>query len=541
MPNSVRYAYTTSISTSPFFALDGFSTLVDEVATAHRQAGLAPRAITTRVRPLAAVLADNSVECIDFLKVDVEGAEQAVLASNDWARFRPSLVLVEAVDSVTRAATHAAWESLLLQAGYGFAHFDGVNRFYWNSRDLPLPDAACFLPPNAFDGFTPYAVIAADGRAAAASREAAYERQNAGNLLAAMLDGLQKLARHATPPAPDASLRQPWTEIAAALGEAQSLREAVKTAIATLPGHPEMHGHGGDLGKILAAAAAAASTAAEQAFAASTAAAKVAQLAQENDELRNLLKLSEQRRLALVETVPPAPEHAAAPMRDPVALEPANVAANARVFASRDDLMASFAGLRPSTVAEIGVALGDFSQAMIETLRPAKFVAFDIFNMHCFPVHWGRPSSEIFGDLTHREFYEQRISGLGKNCELVVEVGPSADQLPRYPDSAFDFIYIDGAHDYERVRTDAAQASRLASPDGVLIFNDYTLYDPVVLSPYGVVQAVNELLAAGEWVVVGFAFQRHMFCDIALRRATVSSAGTADDDRLRPDQQQSSS
>jgi FkbM family methyltransferase len=36
---------------------------------------------------------------IDFLSIDVEGFDFAVLKSNDWERFRPKCVLVEALDS----------------------------------------------------------------------------------------------------------------------------------------------------------------------------------------------------------------------------------------------------------------------------------------------------------------------------------------------------------------------------------------------------------------------------------------------------------
>lgn len=34
---------------------------------------------------------------IDFLSIDVEGLDFAVLESNDWKRFRPKCVLVEAL------------------------------------------------------------------------------------------------------------------------------------------------------------------------------------------------------------------------------------------------------------------------------------------------------------------------------------------------------------------------------------------------------------------------------------------------------------
>lgn len=48
------------------------------------------------VGPLAGILDDFASEReIDFLNVDAEGSDLEVLASNDWKRFRPSVVLVE--------------------------------------------------------------------------------------------------------------------------------------------------------------------------------------------------------------------------------------------------------------------------------------------------------------------------------------------------------------------------------------------------------------------------------------------------------------
>lgn len=69
-------------------------------------------------------------ERLDFLKVDVEGAEADVFASNDWLRFRPSIVVAEAVASWDSAPRYEQWEPLLIAAGYEFAAFDGLNRFY---------------------------------------------------------------------------------------------------------------------------------------------------------------------------------------------------------------------------------------------------------------------------------------------------------------------------------------------------------------------------------------------------------------------------
>jgi FkbM family methyltransferase len=49
------------------------------------------------VRPLANILNDYMPDVqIDFMSIDVEGYDLQVLESNDWARFRPTLLLVEA-------------------------------------------------------------------------------------------------------------------------------------------------------------------------------------------------------------------------------------------------------------------------------------------------------------------------------------------------------------------------------------------------------------------------------------------------------------
>ena len=67
---------------------------------------------------------------IDFLKVDVEGAELQVLESLDLLKHRPKILLVEAVAPLEFHETSAVWQSSLIDNGYRFAGFDGINRFY---------------------------------------------------------------------------------------------------------------------------------------------------------------------------------------------------------------------------------------------------------------------------------------------------------------------------------------------------------------------------------------------------------------------------
>ena len=110
--------------------LHGFSTTVREHAAGTGQFGTTFKTIVKPVRTLTALIAEAGLATIDFLKIDVEGAEADVLAGMDFARWRPRVVLVEAVAPGSMAEAWGTWEPDLLAHGYRFAFFDRLNRFY---------------------------------------------------------------------------------------------------------------------------------------------------------------------------------------------------------------------------------------------------------------------------------------------------------------------------------------------------------------------------------------------------------------------------
>jgi FkbM family methyltransferase len=85
---------------------------------------------TVELVRLEDLLAHHATGDIHFLKIDVEGAEAGVIRSNDWTRFRPWILVIEAVATLDSTPTHGVWEPMLLDAGYDLAAFDGLNRFY---------------------------------------------------------------------------------------------------------------------------------------------------------------------------------------------------------------------------------------------------------------------------------------------------------------------------------------------------------------------------------------------------------------------------
>lgn len=133
----------------------GLSTADREIASRHAASGYAVRTQEVSMLTLAEVWRMHvpDVQPVHFLKVDVEGLERAVLVGNNWRIYRPWIVLVEATLPNSQVENHHEWESILLDAGYGFVYADGLNRFYVAEEHPELAPSFRY-PPNVFDGFT---------------------------------------------------------------------------------------------------------------------------------------------------------------------------------------------------------------------------------------------------------------------------------------------------------------------------------------------------------------------------------------------------
>jgi FkbM family methyltransferase len=131
----------------------GLSTADKAVASTHNNAGRDVRKRVVPCRTLASLCAEHVRGDIHFLKIDVEGFEEAVLRGMDFSAHRPWIVVVEATLPLTQETNHQSWEHLITNSGYVFVYFDGLNRFYI-AQERRADLAHHFNhPPCAFDGF----------------------------------------------------------------------------------------------------------------------------------------------------------------------------------------------------------------------------------------------------------------------------------------------------------------------------------------------------------------------------------------------------
>lgn len=138
----------------PLFEIPGtgISTLESTIAAQHREHGFDVHETTTPIVPLSTVLALAEGHDVHWMKIDVEGFERQVLASWGDSTVRPWVVVVESTLPLTQIESHDRWEGLLIDKGYTFVYFDGLNRYYVSDKH-PQLRAAFAAPPNVFDEF----------------------------------------------------------------------------------------------------------------------------------------------------------------------------------------------------------------------------------------------------------------------------------------------------------------------------------------------------------------------------------------------------
>lgn len=137
-----------------FFEFDGtgLSTANESIALRHAGSGFRFSSYEVPVITLSDLLEKFSGKEIHWLKIDVEGFEQAVLQGWGGCQVRPWVVCVESTEPMSRDENYSLWEGELVVRGYEFAYFDGLNRYYVSAEHPELLSLLRY-PVSVFDEF----------------------------------------------------------------------------------------------------------------------------------------------------------------------------------------------------------------------------------------------------------------------------------------------------------------------------------------------------------------------------------------------------
>jgi len=144
--------------------------------------------------------------------------------------------------------------------------------------------------------------------------------------------------------------------------------------------------------------------------------------------------------------------------------------------------------------AEIGVWKGEFSEQLLKGAQPQTLYLIDPWVVRDDPTHrkawYGADRAPDIEDTYQNvldRFANERAAGT-----VIVKRGSSHDILPEFPDGHFDFIYIDGDHEYSAVRKDCFLAFDKVRVGGFICGDDYAMKG---WWGDGVVRAFHELIA----------------------------------------------
>jgi len=130
----------------------GMSTGHENIAKQHSELGFVSQRITVKTIMLAEIFEMAHGREIHWLKIDVEGMEEAALRSWKASEDRPWVVVVESTCPNSAKTNFKVWEMHLLSRGYQFVYFDGLNRFYLHESQSVFR-SRFDTPPNIWDDF----------------------------------------------------------------------------------------------------------------------------------------------------------------------------------------------------------------------------------------------------------------------------------------------------------------------------------------------------------------------------------------------------
>lgn len=155
-----------------------------------------------------------------------------------------------------------------------------------------------------------------------------------------------------------------------------------------------------------------------------------------------------------------------------------------KLLANRDELLKH---MKPNSIAaELGVAAGEYSSQIIDTVSPQKLHLIDLWSSERF-------NENQMSDV-EAQFSVQIASG-----QVQMHRSSSFEAASSFHDGYFDWVYIDTDHSYQTTLTELRLYKNKIKPDGFLMGHDYSMGNWKKHLKYGVIEAVHQFCVEEEY------------------------------------------
>ena len=176
---------------------------------------------------------------------------------------------------------------------------------------------------------------------------------------------------------------------------------------------------------------------------------------------------------------------------------------NAKLLINREELLKR---MKPNAiVAELGVDQGEFSEKIFKITSPSKFHLIDL---------WG---SERYNDGKRRAVADKFKKEIDAN-QIEINHGYSTEIVNKFPDTYFDWIYIDTAHSYKVTIDELNAYLPKMKENGIIAGHDFTVGNWINRLKYGVIEAVYEFCHKNNWEIIYITAEAMNYPSFAIRK-----------------------
>ena len=162
---------------------------------------------------------------------------------------------------------------------------------------------------------------------------------------------------------------------------------------------------------------------------------------------------------------------------------------------------------KQAVVAEIGVAFGDFSKEILARCDPSRVYLIDAWEGDRYA-----PGLETIRKDLAEEIASRKVR---------IAQSYSTTKLRQFPDTFFDWVYIDTNHTYKTTWSELVICDNKVKPDGRIAGHDFCTGNVIEPVAYGVIEAVTRFCSEFNWQFEYLTLESHGHFSFCLKRLTV--------------------